>query len=338
MKSIDWSKEGWERQHKATSDIHWVNRVIVEPESDLPVAPNPEGSEIISIIQLFYQPGYSQQGYVSPEEVVSRCLTPALWAYKSWYYNTDMVEEQVTFKWYIEKSLEDYAKPVLERNGVDWDRDVWVWERYYDYLGMGCEAMGMLDERFKKYKRLVHINCDLFAMPGIKAPVFSYLKSHSDPVYGVPNGLGGDSSFGENKEYWDSITHYRRYAGNAAGQLEEVMEIAHVLQLNEFFHVPSNNLTWYGGDFSSMPLDMPDNVNDYIHKFMKLTGSFEHLTIPLKWFFGINVRCLYRDTGITWLCLPEDKDLIDGPCLAHMIGQSKEQLKRLGIPTDKFRT
>ena len=72
------------------------------------------------------------------------------------------------------------------------------------------------------------------------------------------------------------------------------MEIAHVLQLNEFFHVPSNNLTWYGGDFSSMPLDMPDNVNDYIHKFMKLTGSFEHLTIPLKQFFRINVRCLYR--------------------------------------------
>ena len=72
------------------------------------------------------------------------------------------------------------------------------------------------------------------------------------------------------------------------------MEIAHVLQLNEFFHVPSKYLTWYGGDFSSMPLDMPDNVNDYIHKFMKLTGSFEHLTIPLKWLFGINVRCLYR--------------------------------------------
>ena len=44
------------------------------------------------------------------------------------------------------------------------------------------------------------------------------------------------------------------------------------------------------------------------------------------------------DTGITWLGLPEDKDLVDGPCLTHMIGQSKEQLRRLGIPTDKFRT
>ena len=142
---------------------------------------------------------------MSPEEVVSRCLIPALWAYKSWYDNTDMVEEQVTFKWYIEKSLEDYAKPVLERNGVDWDRDVWVWERYYDYLGMGCEAMGMLDERFKEYKRLVHINCDLFAMPGSKVPVFSYLKTHGDPVYGVPNGLKGDSSFGEDKEYWERL-------------------------------------------------------------------------------------------------------------------------------------
>ena len=37
------------------------------------------------------------------------------------------------------------------------------------------------------------------------------------------------------------------------------------------------------------------------------------------------------------VALPEDKDLVEGPCLTHMIGQSKEQLRRLGIPTDKFR-
>ena len=133
-----------------------------------------ENQDVIVMMPLFWSPF----NRVPLERIRQQYLRSSLWVWNNWVENTDMTEYNVAMKWYLEDTVANLLRNDLERNFVNWDRDVMVFSaerlfgRQYSWLGgSGCMYC---DPRLTDYQHVIFASADTyFGCPsGEKVPFF----------------------------------------------------------------------------------------------------------------------------------------------------------------------
>lgn len=124
----------------------------------------------------------NHHGWFDDAEIVDRILRGGVWAWDCFLRNTDAVELGIPVKFWVDTALKPLARPFLEENGIDWDRDVLE----ADILKMsggkavpggGQSMLLWLDSQLSDYKRVMYVAPDVFFLSGNKGriPVFRKL-------------------------------------------------------------------------------------------------------------------------------------------------------------------